>query len=210
MLHYAFLIAVHTVTSPCVDTQKRQHFEEIIPLKYAPNTLHFSTQSKPHAYPLCVVGDIPTLDVMCHRNRHQTLDTDTKWRCQANFRHLKGERDLFRRQLHKVSVHWKSALIHNQTAFVADSWSATAYLKTEEQQGDYHESQRQVHLSWVERLVSFLTLAGAMLLVGALVSQCSGEFLLGGLIGGLLCMVVLDDDQDTESTSVCDGNSDPY
>ena len=110
-----------------------------------------------------------------------------------------------------MSVHWTSAIAENQTAFLHNSWSATAYLKTEDQLVDHYESHHQLNNtpSVLEMVISLALIVFATAIFVALLSNCSSDFLIGGLIGGLLCALFLGDSDDDDYVSYCDGYSSP-
>ena len=185
-------------------------------LTVAPHNLHFSTasetsQDKKHTYPLQVIGGLSNLDVWCHRPLRQSLTPKTTWQCQANFPREKGFRGLFRDELHQISVHWKSG---PGDTFLPDSFQAIAYLKNYQQHVQQQESKRyQNKHSITEWCFSLLLLGIVTLLFSTIISECGPgvtEFLIGGLLGGLLCASILDDGHDTEYTSYCDGDSYTY
>lgn len=187
-----------------------------VSLTYAPHNLHFSIASntslaKSHTYPLQVIGGLSQPDVWCYRPLGQSLTSTTIWKCLANFPRENGFRGLFRDELHRVSVHWKSGL---GDTFVVDSFQAIAFLKNYEQQVEQQESNRyQNKHTWTEWCVSLLLLGITTLLLSTIISESGPgitEFLIGGLFGGLLCASLLDDGHDTEYTSYCDGDSYTY
>ena len=204
------LFCLAATNASAVQLPEKETAEMAIPLTFAPNTLHFSTLPKQHTYPLQVVGSDANMEVTCHRNRHHPLTPTTTWRCQTNFRHQKKSRRLLHPQLHRVSVHWTSAVTENRTAFLHNSWSATAYLMTKDQLVDHYESRRQLNQPGIlETLFSLVIIGFATAIFVALLSNCSPDFLIGGLIGGLLYAIFLGDSDDDDYVSYCDGYSSP-